>query len=817
MLPQQQASLMKLLQTLGDQIDKSVILEAWKKHGEIGLNFVSMSKKKKKICQIDLVSIYHRIQRDNELEILRRICLSVLWNILNHPTKVKYRQLDDNALYSYLKRKCTQRGVKIDTIAVKMERYLQQFGFQKESDNNWYYSTDVQILRLWQYYEEWVNTQTRSIPKKVCMLKNGRWRDYEILLDYEYRRIMLLDVGKGKNKLKVETLQVGNPKKSSLEFNVCIEWYNDSSTIATTCTKWFCVILNDSWHFRTETLQEIYALSDLCSVKQTNKQKKICARVFGMKIMFNSFHVVWKDRCMCLHKEPCNPYWMTLRKGLDRLKKKYEMAAEYDNGAKKLIAFENKYEQCNPVIPLYTNENMLLHDIYKNVDHYPKVQVSWKIIGISIIPYKCTKRIFLRNIKNNKNERIDLKERPAFNPFLYKYDLHKLKPVHFAIHTNFACTIELKQLLHEIITNGYLLDLISKKLPNTNQDIIKQRIRYNEQNPEELVLNDNILTILQKVKILYHNDVHKYMGYPLQLHHICAILLYCNESCNAAFSFDQMQFKHEKWKHLDIYLYTAIQILHRHERREENVMELYCGLKGVRLENIENEIKVGFFISYVQACDNIQVARISKSNEGCILHFHPSMRRANIIFSCDMSWISPCQYGHEILFARSFVYFDMNAKAMSETNKWNAKVESEDKYTQMILLTWTEYDQFIQHITNISIMHKHKINLNLIYISFKYLCDGDMNKATKLLREFKEWKLNDNNKQKYKDWKKEFVKHRCCDRAINLFHIFLTENGILRGHNPVKYAAICTASNGLPYVENDKKTMKKGKRHEFIK
>ncbi|ETO14717.1 hypothetical protein RFI_22651 [Reticulomyxa filosa] len=117
---------------------------------------------------------------------------------------------------------------------------------------------------------------------------------------------------------------------------------------------------------------------------------------------------------------------------------------------------------------------------------------------------------------------------------------------------------------------------------------------------------------------------------------------------------------------ISIYLYTAIQILHRHERREESETEFYYKLKGVILENIENEIKVGFFLSVI-------------SNEGCILHFHPSMRRANIIFSCDM----PRQYGREILFARSFVHFDMNAKAMIETNKWNAKVESENKYTQM--------------------------------------------------------------------------------------------------------------------------------------
>ncbi|ETO03007.1 hypothetical protein RFI_34403, partial [Reticulomyxa filosa] len=127
---------------------------------------------------------------------------------------------------------------------------------------------------------------------------------------------------------------------------------------------------------------------------------------------------------------------------------------------------------------------------------------------------------------------------------------------------------------------------------------IKRKIHYNENNPNELKLNGKLLTILNGVKKVYHNDIHKHIGYPLQLHEICAILLHCGTSCNFEFGYDQITFKHCKWPYLDNYLQSAINTLHKHERREENEMELYCKLKDVRLENIEKKIKAGYFISH---------------------------------------------------------------------------------------------------------------------------------------------------------------------------------------------------------------------------
>ncbi|ETO05587.1 hypothetical protein RFI_31810 [Reticulomyxa filosa] len=187
-------------------------------------------------------------------------------------------------------------------------------------------------------------------------------------------------------------------------------------------------------------------------------------------------------------------------------------------------------------------------------------------------------------------------------------------------------------------------------------------------------------------------------------------ILYCGKSCNVQFSYDQIQFRHHNWPYLDCYLWNAINILHSHERREGSEMELYCGLKNVRLENIK-EIKFGFFISRVSNSDDIQVEYLVV--------------------------ISPFKHKRKILFAR-------------EQFAWNAKIDSEDEYTQMILLTWVQYDQYIQQTMKTSAMPNHYIDFDLIYVALHHCCENNISKMFKLLLEFKEWKLRDNHEQNYK-------------------------------------------------------------------
>ncbi|ETO30907.1 hypothetical protein RFI_06213, partial [Reticulomyxa filosa] len=300
---------------------------------------------------------------------------------------------------------------------------------------------------------------------------------------------------------------------------------------------------------------------------------------------------------------------------------------------------------------------------------------------------------------------ISSNQKPNFNPLLYERDIHKLKIIQDTVEIKLTRDNSLQKLLHEVIENGYVRDLIDRQ-SISHKNI--QQINYNEKDEDgTLILNDNILNILNELKILYHDDIHKQMGYPLQLYHICAILLYCGKSCNT-------QFKEK---------------------------ELYCGLKNIRLENIK-EIKSGFFISHVSTSDDIQVAQMYRSDRGCILHFHPSMRRSLLISSCDVSWISPFKHEREILFARSEISHMHDEKVYKEQYAWNAK--------------W-----------NVDYL----IDLNLIY-SILLITQGDIDQTVELLSVFKTWSMQRNNKKKYEEKKNEFMERRCCNHHINLFFIF---------------------------------------------
>ncbi|ETO12700.1 hypothetical protein RFI_24675, partial [Reticulomyxa filosa] len=250
---------------------------------------------------------------------------------------------------------------------------------------------------------------------------------------------------------------------------------------------------------------------------------------------FNSFHVIWKDKNNRIHKEPLNPYSITFKQGIQHVQHNLQRRSHFISGADELINFECKFDKCKPEISSKMNDSdILLHDIYKYLHHYPIIQVHWEIDYYFMVPYKRTICIERNNLPKSvpfQDIVISLNQKTKFNPLLYECDLHKLKMI--------GDTIHVKKLLHEVIKNDYLCDLIicqhinNKKEEKKFYDNIKQQINYNEKDENgELILNDKILTILNELKILYHDDIHKQMGYPLQLHYIRAILLYCGKSCN---------------------------------------------------------------------------------------------------------------------------------------------------------------------------------------------------------------------------------------------------------------------------------------------
>ncbi|ETO30754.1 hypothetical protein RFI_06368 [Reticulomyxa filosa] len=789
---------MDLLVKFGTRINKTIILKSWMECNQIYWKTVM---KLGAICATTNIYeltfdaykfVWYRIEEKIELKIKREICLHILWNILKYPKNMKYQQISTKSLYDNLKWKCYQLDANIDEIFEDMKCNLREFGFEQSNDDWYYPKSGIQLLKLWECYKKWINEQIiYGMVKRVCMLKKGKWKDYEILFDYQHRSILLLNTNK--DKLKTEILQVGNPKRLSLEFNVHIRWYNDFNAVDTTHSKWTCLVLNHSWHFRSAEYFDRKRLTNFCSE-------------------FNSFSVIWKD-CTIMFKEPLDPFFITLKRGMQQLENKMQIYKQFTFGTDELIFFKYELDKCEPGIPANIGEETLLHDIYKHLPHYPILQVRWEVIGAFMVSYKYTIGIDRINLAQNVNldtEFYPSMTKPKFNPLLYECDVRKLKAIESIEKMEEYDSLQL--LLHEIIENGYLCDIITYQYTKNKQEKkhlykkIKQQIHYNENNPEKLILNDNILTILNELKILYHDDIHKQMGYPLQLWHICAILLYCGKSCNSEFSYDQIQFRHRKWRHLDSLLYDAINVLHKHERREESNIELYCGLKGVRLENIK-EIKEGFFISHVSTSDDIQVAQMFRTSQGCILHFHPSMRRPNGISSCDVAWISPFKNEREILFARLITGYYLDEETHKELYAWNAKIESEDEHTQMILLTWARYDVFVQQVMQISKIWNHSIDLNVIYLILNNI-STEINKVSLCLLLFEEWKLKDNNKQKYKEKMNEFMERRCCNHEINLLSIFLIENGLQKRHTAINFAKMFTARIGLPFVEKIKKLNK---------
>ncbi|ETN99402.1 hypothetical protein RFI_38079, partial [Reticulomyxa filosa] len=142
--------------------------------------------------------------------------------------------------------------------------------------------------------------------------------------------------------------------KSSLEFNVSIQWYNEID-IKETRAKWACLILNHTWHFRTMDQLNRDELSNCISVNESkNIQMSLSIinylLIVQCSIEFNSFYVIWKSIDNITHKEPLNPYSITFKQGIQHLQHTLQMRDHFISGRDELISFECKFDKCKPAI-----------------------------------------------------------------------------------------------------------------------------------------------------------------------------------------------------------------------------------------------------------------------------------------------------------------------------------------------------------------------------------------------------------------------------------------------------------------------------------
>ncbi|ETO16836.1 hypothetical protein RFI_20503 [Reticulomyxa filosa] len=153
---QQQHHLMRLFKEFGDKLEKTMILQTWRNHNNI---FVETRMKLMEICATSNLNEL----KENELKILRKICLHILWNILKYPKHIKYRQINKQALCNYLFQKCHTLGADFEKVLIDMGKRLQCIGFKKENDNNWYHQCDHIEIHLWESYKYLINKQIMCV------------------------------------------------------------------------------------------------------------------------------------------------------------------------------------------------------------------------------------------------------------------------------------------------------------------------------------------------------------------------------------------------------------------------------------------------------------------------------------------------------------------------------------------------------------------------------------------------------------------------------------------------------------------------------
>ncbi|ETO03577.1 hypothetical protein RFI_33825, partial [Reticulomyxa filosa] len=165
---------------------------------------------------------------------------------------------------------------------------------------------------------------------------------------------------------------------------------------------------------------------------------------------FNSFHVIWKSISNTAHKEPLNPYSITFKQGIQHVQHTLQILHHFVDGRDEIILFKCKFDKCKPKISKMNDSDVLLHDIYKHLPHYPIIQVHWEIKEYFMVSYKRTIVIERSDLlKSGPSEDISLNQKTKFNPLLYECDIHKLKIIKDTVDVKLTRNNGLQKLLHE--------------------------------------------------------------------------------------------------------------------------------------------------------------------------------------------------------------------------------------------------------------------------------------------------------------------------------------------------------------------------------
>ncbi|ETO09501.1 hypothetical protein RFI_27877 [Reticulomyxa filosa] len=778
---------------------------------------------------------------DNGSWIVDSICETLVFDMLRHQTKLQYKlnvhELQQTIRKAIRKRYSQTEASVVDKILHELDEAMNILEFSKSPDGYWNSTRDnfsskqlwIGLRKLFSiFYFIMIKIKIKKknsycFPEKMQVKnENGKWKTYRAAFNWKRRRLLLF------NAAANEQEKIVFISKKCTEID--LKFSTDFSELETSHKKWHIVTLSpsfhvrlDSWmvsHFRFSSWLEFQIFSLTCATQKGGVQQEkesvalknlnlLRLSCFQVQIKFLNF---LEKQLHPMFRIAVNPYTATFDDTQKKIEEYLRIMFHSFAGIDQVLYCYHHAKRCEPPIPESVRGDTILNDVYQSDPNYPNICVTWDVSCFFMAPYE---RTVEAKVKHKKPMNIDHyllqseEKKIDFNPFLYINEVAVIRMIDaetfllsnklFEAMLKEQDTKMLKALFHEVIANGYGMDLVDdKKSKSINIKVLKQNIKYDENNKDQLILDENILHILKIAKDLFHSDIHKSMGYPLHLFHICALYLYCGKDCNVQFGKDLIKFEHAKWMHLDWCLQCAIQILSLHERREKNQHVLYRGLCGVRLKDV-SQIREGLFHSYVSTSYDLNIAKIFQSSEGCILEFHPSMRRAPYIFSCDVSWISPHKDEAEILFARSIVFIN-EIRENPRRRAWNAYVKHMNDRTQVIALRWSEFDLQLEPtitLTNLCNVVDH----NVIYCALRF-CDHNVAETADLLYEFVEWKDVQKHEQSFQKQIDQFQKNRCWNNEVNKFCFFLTDSRYTK-QCPVQYAQKLSIFVGLPFIGNE--------------
>ena len=118
--------------------------------------------------------------------------------------------------------------------------------------------------------------------------------------------------------------------------------------------------------------------------------------------------------------------------------------------------------------------------------------------------------------------------------------------------------------------------------------------------------------------------------------------------CNYALCAAQRNGDYNTWKWFDYHLYNAIQKL---SVVEKGSFTVYSGLNKVKLDR--KHVKGGYFVTYVSTSWRKEVATGFMAGDGMLIQIDKEFKNDDMIFCCDVSWISKFPDECEVLFTRS--------------------------------------------------------------------------------------------------------------------------------------------------------------------